>query len=261
MLNLKFLPVQFSIFMIVGIVLGYYINISVSYIFIFALMLFSFLSFFYYRAASSFNLPLFFALIAGVFFVLIGILNITMYKPQNQKKHYTNIYTSNDKMLLEIGSRLKPSLFYNKYQARVIQVGEMNTKGKILINLKKDDYEDSIKTGDIIFTNTRLIEVNKALNPNEFDYQTYLKKQGVYHQIKLEKGNYKRLEIKVKSIYEIAFHVRSKINQKLKKYNFSKENLSLINALLLGQRQDISRDTFNNFKNAGAIHILAVSGF
>ena len=260
MLNLKFLPVQFSLFMIVGIVLGYYNNMSLNHIFIISLILFSFLSFFYYRAVSSFNLPLFFGLITGVLFVLIGILNITMYKPKNQKKHYTNIYRSDDKMILEIDKRLKTSLFYFKYQARVIQVGDEYTKGKILIQIKKEDCNDTIKTGQIIFTKSTLTKINKALNPNEFDYRAYMRKQGVFHQIKLEKGNYKRLEIKIESINEIAFHVRRKINQKLKKYNFSKENLSLINALLLGQRQDISIETFNNFRNAGAIHILAVSG-
>jgi len=260
MLNLKFLPVQFSLFMIVGIVLGYYINMSLNHIFIIALILFSFLSFFYYRAVSSFNLPLFFGLITGVLFVLIGILNITMYKKKNKKKHYTNIYRSDDKMILEIDKRLKTSLFYFKYQARVIQVGDEYTKGKILIQIKKEDCNDTIKTGQIIFTKSTLTKINKTLNPNEFDYHAYMRKQGVFHQIKLEKGNYKRLEIKIESINEIAFHVRRKINQKLKKYNFSKENLSLINALLLGQRQDISIETFNNFRNAGAIHILAVSG-
>ena len=260
MLNLKFLPVQFSIFMIVGIVLGHYIDVSINHVFIIALILFSFLTLFYYRSVSSFNLPLFFAIITGVLFVLIGFLNITMSKPQNQKKHYTNWYTSNDKMILKIDKRLKPSLFYFKYQAKVIQVGDKYTKGKILVHIKKDDCEDTLKTGQIIFANCKLKKINKALNPNEFDYRAYMKKQGVFHLVKLEEGNYRKLEIKARSINEIAFNVRSTINHKLKKYKFSKENLSLINALLLGQRQDISIETFNNFRNAGAIHILAVSG-
>src|SRR5690606_1198916 len=32
------------------------------------------------------------------------------------------------------------------------------------------------------------------------------------------------------------------------------------NALLLGQRQDVSEDVYNNYSNSGAVHILAVSG-
>src|SRR5690606_24095560 len=34
----------------------------------------------------------------------------------------------------------------------------------------------------------------------------------------------------------------------------------IINALLLGQRQDIPEEVYNNYTSAGAIHILAVSG-
>jgi competence protein ComEC len=33
-----------------------------------------------------------------------------------------------------------------------------------------------------------------------------------------------------------------------------------MNALLLGQRQDLSNELLNKYENAGAIHILAVSG-
>ena len=41
---------------------------------------------------------------------------------------------------------------------------------------------------------------------------------------------------------------------------FRPQELAIVNALLLGQRKDISVDTYNNYVNAGAIHILAVSG-
>jgi len=36
--------------------------------------------------------------------------------------------------------------------------------------------------------------------------------------------------------------------------------LAIINALLLGQRQEISKNVMQNYQNAGAVHILAVSG-
>lgn len=36
--------------------------------------------------------------------------------------------------------------------------------------------------------------------------------------------------------------------------------MAIINALLLGQRQDISEEIYNSYTSAGAIHILAVSG-
>jgi competence protein ComEC len=50
------------------------------------------------------------------------------------------------------------------------------------------------------------------------------------------------------------------ITFKLKQHNFKPDELAIINALLLGQRQDISEEIYNSYTRAGAIHILAVSG-
>jgi competence protein ComEC len=68
------------------------------------------------------------------------------------------------------------------------------------------------------------------------------------------------LQKKNKSLFGIAHTLREKINSELKAQDFSKNELSIYNAILLGQRQDISKETFTTYKNAGAIHILAVSG-
>ena len=53
---------------------------------------------------------------------------------------------------------------------------------------------------------------------------------------------------------------RLKIQQSLQYCGFSEDELAIINALLLGQRQDISKELTANYSKAGAIHILAVSG-
>ncbi len=52
---------------------------------------------------------------------------------------------------------------------------------------------------------------------------------------------------------------RENLIKKLKNY-FSKEELSIIQALLLGQRKDISAKIYEQYAAAGAVHILAVSG-
>jgi len=54
--------------------------------------------------------------------------------------------------------------------------------------------------------------------------------------------------------------LRGKIIFELKQFNFKPEELAIIQALLLGQRQDISPETYSNYVAAGVIHILAVSG-
>ena len=54
--------------------------------------------------------------------------------------------------------------------------------------------------------------------------------------------------------------MREQVNKALIENGFKGEELAIINALLLGQRQDISEEVMQNFQKAGAVHILAVSG-
>jgi len=259
-LNLKFLPVQFSFFLILGIVLGFTFEFSLPVIFIAVFISLVFLIYFYFKAESSFKLPLYFSIFTSVIFLLIGVLRIELQSPKHQKNHYSKFDYSDNKRIVRIDKILKSSKFYDKYEAEVIQVNQIKTKGKILINKVKNDIDNPFKVDDILLTNNNLIEVSNALNPNAFDYQKYLKKKGIYHQIKLEVGGFIKLANNKKTLKGIAFIFREKINKAILKYNFSKEELSIINAILLGQRQDINHEIFENYKNAGAIHILAVSG-
>ena len=63
-----------------------------------------------------------------------------------------------------------------------------------------------------------------------------------------------------KTLKGLAHFLREDIINKFKNANFNKDELSIVNALLLGQRNDISQEQFNQYKNAGVVHILAVSG-
>ena len=260
MLNLKFLPLHFTLFLIIGIVFGYAFNISLRLVFIFTFIIITVLGYNYFKSNVSFKLPIYFTIFTALSFFLIGILSIYLQKPVNQKNHYINSYNTDDRFLFQIEKVLKPTKFYKKFEAKVIEVNGKKTKGRILVNLDKNILGDQFKVDQLILTNKELIKVRKALNTNEFDYQKYLKKKGIYHQIKLEKSEHVKLQINNRTLKGIAFLLREKINSELEKYNFSNEELSIINAILLGQRQDLTNELFESYKNAGAIHILAVSG-
>jgi len=57
-----------------------------------------------------------------------------------------------------------------------------------------------------------------------------------------------------------AAGLRNTIIKRLAALGFAGEELAIVNALLLGQRTDISSGTYDAYKNAGAVHLLAVSG-
>lgn len=98
------------------------------------------------------------------------------------------------------------------------------------------------------------------LNPHQFNYSSYLRKQGIYHQVFIQNSNYKLLDERRYSVLGIAYEIRKSIQEALKKHSFKKDQLAILNALLLGQRQEVSKELIDEYSKAGAIHILAISG-
>ncbi|HKJ07254.1 MAG TPA: ComEC/Rec2 family competence protein, partial [Flavobacteriaceae bacterium] len=96
--------------------------------------------------------------------------------------------------------------------------------------------------------------------PFEFNYKKYLASKSIVHQIVIDKEQFVKIDSTTSTLQGIAAKFRKKVNAALKINGFSGNELAVINALLLGQRQYISRDVLENYAEAGAIHILAVSG-
>jgi len=260
MLDLNYLPVHFSLFLIVGIVFGHFFDIPLTLIFLATILSFLFLIYFNFKANNSFNSPIFFVIFTGILFLNIGIFSIRIQKPPYQDNHYSNHLTKVNQTIFRISKILKPNKFYLRFEAEIIQINDVNTQGRILVNINNNSLKKTIKIDDILFSTNEFKEIRKALNPYEFDYKNYLKNQQIHHQLILKKDDFLFLISNKKSLKGFAQDLRERINNDFKQINFSQDELSIVNAILLGQRQDISKEKFEQYKNAGAIHILAVSG-
>jgi competence protein ComEC len=87
-----------------------------------------------------------------------------------------------------------------------------------------------------------------------------LKRSGIYHQVTLKNQKVIVIPQSPKTITGYAQAIREKVNNRLQKLAFNPIERAMINALLLGQRQDIRADVYEDYAKAGAIHILAISG-
>ncbi len=130
----------------------------------------------------------------------------------------------------------------------------------MLINIKRDSLNTTLSVDDVLITSSRLKNIQGSLNPHQFDYGKYLELKQVYHQLYLKQDDLLLLSISKTTIYGYADQLRTRINTKLIEVGFKDEALSIMNALLLGQRQTIDKTVYNNYVNSGTIHILAVSG-
>ncbi|WP_405608282.1 ComEC/Rec2 family competence protein [Polaribacter sp. Asnod1-A03] len=200
-------------------------------------------------------------IITFILFFFIGVSSVYINDDRNYDSFYQSYFKENSTVVLQIDKILKPGNYYQKYEAKVINVDNKVTKGKVLLNIKKDSVTSSILTVDNqIILKPNLRELIPPLNPHQFDYKFYLEKQGVYHQLFTESNHFFKLDSKPITLLGFASKIRDKIQESLKKHHFKENEFAVINALLLGQRQDISKDLLVDYQRAGAIHILAVSG-
>ncbi len=256
---LRFIPIKLTIVLIMGILVGHYLDLGIQLPIILTAISFCSLSYLFIKKTPRNSIS--FGLTALLATLCIGILSISLWKPKNQNNHYTHLNL--DKSLtwkFKIREVLKSSTFSDRYIANALSTDEINTKGKILLSFTTDSTTKKLRVDDELLVFGKLSEISTPLNPHQFDYKNYLEGLGIYHQLRLYETNHFLDKNKSTTIYGIAASIRTQIIEKLKQVDFDSEQLGIIQAILLGQRNDISEATYNNYKNAGAVHILALSG-
>lgn len=261
---LNFTLIKLTLCLTIGICIGYAFTIPLRLsVYISSLLLFTlFIS--YLIARHQFTKTIWFGLICFITTISIGISTYNLHDQKQFLNHYTKYIAVDESVskpiMLRVRKQLKSGTYYHKYIVDVLQVDTQNTLGKTLLNIQKDSLFNKLKVDEIIITDATIKDLISPLNPNQFDYKNYLKKQYIYHQIFAKNSALYKVQNKPHTIFGYAAALRQLINIKLKAYNFNPDELAIINALILGQRQDLSKEIYNNYTNAGAVHILAVSG-
>ena len=195
-------------------------------------------------------------------FFFIGIASSTFHNDLNKEQHYTNYVSEKNpvKVTLRISAVLKSNAYYDKYEADVLKINDFSSQGKILINVKKDSLQKQLNIDNKLVVTTNFLMIDNPKNPYQFNYKNYLKNHNIYRQITVSHRELFMLKSSKISIKGLAHTFRVYVNDKLIENGFKDDELAIINALLLGQRQEISKELIENYSKAGAIHILAVSG-
>ena len=205
-----------------------------------------------------------FGLAAYVLMFSLGILTYTTHHNKNSPQHYINnknIESAvSNQIVFRIKERLKSTRYHTKYIVEILRIDEQVVQGKTLLNIEKKSNLKLYDVDDILLIHSEFQEIRSPLNPNQFNYRAYLEKQQIYHQLFTEQHLLFEINSERQTIFGYADALRQTINTQLSGFDFKPEELAIINALILGQRQDMDREMYTEYANAGAIHILAVSG-
>ena len=123
--------------------------------------------------------------------------------------------------------------------------------------LRSQQEELLLDQGDQFLFRSSLKDISTNKNPLSFDLKSYWNKKGYYQSGYINQQELLVVKSKPSTILD---KIRSYISQTINKnfeYNSTK---GIAKALLLGDKSELDPDIKSTFMNAGAMHVLAVSG-
>ncbi len=256
---LQFVAIKLTFFLVIGILLGYYLEVHPVAVFIGTFISLVLIAILHFRNRLKKK---------NVIEVCIALATISI-GMSTTTVHRAFRYTDQIGLKaikqphlwkLKIKEELKASSHYRRFIASVEAIDQHQSGGTILCRMKLGAVSDTIQADSKLLVWASLKEINAPKNPYQFNYKKYLGHLGIAHQLELTKSNSIITSQKPGSISGRADRARHYIIEKLQRLPFGPSELSIIEALVLGYRKDIDKGIYRNYREAGAVHILAVSG-
>lgn len=135
-----------------------------------------------------------------------------------------------------------------------------NYHARVSGTIMNDSLSSMLKAGQTIEFDARINPLDAPKNPFGFDYSEYLQMNGVQGSIFLNSGEWKITEETVKGIKQYALNMRLTLVRLLESTGLDGNELGLASTLVLGYKDNIDAEIKQAYMDAGAMHVLAVSG-
>lgn len=181
-----------------------------------------------------------------IFFITFSMLGYirVIYKENMIEKIYLE-----QSLIVTIISDNMEEEYANKY---IGKVEGYNTNMYILI-----DKNMSLEYGEVLKIYGNVIEPQEQRNVYGFNYKQYLKSIDIVGRIKAEK--YKIIGKRYNLFEKFIYDLRKSIQEKIYKI-IQSENKYLLEALILGNKDNVSEDINKSFKDSSLSHMIAISG-
>lgn len=132
---------------------------------------------------------------------------------------------------------------------------------KALLYFSKDSLGKELKCGDKLLLYAAITSPVNKYNPETFDYATYLFRKGISGTGFIGSGDWKRIGcVSSVSFRQQAESYREKVVGYYRSLNFKGNELAVISALTLGDKEDLSEEVKDAYSASGVSHLLALSG-
>ena len=174
-----------------------------------------------------------------------------------QKANYLKIY---------IADEPHESAGLIRFRAKITAIGNVGklirSAGLLMVTVdSKSSPLCRLDYGQGYLIPARYIPIPSPLNPGEFDSQSWLANQQIYHQIFLSTEELIPLrEKRGSAILSFALKLRKAQVQRYRKLIRNDQAFAVAATLVLGYRADLDAETLAAYAQTGTIHALSVSG-
>lgn len=228
--------------------------------------LFLMLAAYTFGLSKSFRFAWLFGLFTNTTFFSLAVFLVNWNTPLHNADHYSKLSRGSvDVIVAEIDSPPieKAKTIQIKLNVRCLSDGvKLNeASGSILAYVKKTEFDGGLKYGDVIAFRNEAKPILGPKNPDQFDFRHYMSMQGIYESIYLDQKNSVVLDRDQGFfLYHWADELRLKFLKVLTQNGIKEDQFAVASALLIGQRNYLDAETIEDYSNAGAMHVLAVSG-
>jgi competence protein ComEC len=151
--------------------------------------------------------------------------------------------------------------------ARLHAAGDtVSTTGAVQVTLRASPWDSTaapfpvVTKGTIVQITGRLRPLPVPRNPGAFDYGDYLARRGIGALLYAREASAVQVRRPARGLDALLADARRAIRDRLHRFCADSNTRALLQALLLGDRSDVSDRVTDAFARTGLMHLLAVSG-
>ena len=167
---------------------------------------------------------------------------------------------------------------YSAYFLETPRMGDKTTKCLAMLNREDGDSlggrqsgvcylylancvdAENLAIGDKITFTTKIKNPRNAGNPGEFDYEHYLYIKGVTGTAYLSIYSWEKVGRVEPTLRMRALSLREKVVTLYERCGFGRDVRSVLSALTIGDKSELTREIKDTYSSVGASHVLALSG-
>lgn len=199
-------------------------------------------------------------------FCAMGVLLVYVNNPYVAEDHYAKFYPTGTQLSGKLRIVDTPQE-KAKTMGVVAELEQCNdgsgwreTSGKLMLYVTKDSLSRRLRYGDCLEAELTLAAPTGALNPYQFDYRKFLYRKGIAATAYLKTGTYEFYDHQSQGLVGWSKQLQSTLVDRLRQSELNDSYKGFAEAMLLGWKHDVDEGMESQFRDAGIMHLLCVSG-